>query len=529
MGLMLGYRLSPLFQGTVPASGTNQRFDKLKETLRFIEQEYVDPVQPDTLIRYGIEGMLEHLDPHSQYIPAEQYHMQNDPLAGNFEGIGIQFRIEKDTVMVVQPIPGGPSEKVGLMAGDRIVTVDDSLIAGTGIDNAGAMKLLKGPKGSEVRVGVFRRGVPNLLSFTIIRDVIPTYSIDIAFMPDPGTGYIRISRFAANTDEEFREAARDLLDQGMERLIIDLRDNTGGFLGTAIRIADELLPEKKLIVYTEGYHQTREESFASRKGILEDIPLAVLVNGNSASASEILAGAIQDHDRGWIVGRRTYGKGLVQRQLDYPDGSAVRLTIARYHTPSGRCIQRPFDRTKGFDDYYAGPYHRNVDGEFVYSDSLTTTDTLTYFTDGGRKVYGGGGIKPDLIVPLDTAKEHQYFIRLFNRGLIFRFAFEYTDSHRQELNRFSDFESFDKQFEVSPVLMQELVDYAGKQGLKASGNDPGSSEELIRNLLKAYIARNLFDMEGFYPVWLRTDPVYRQAAQQLLLQPEVVNNDSLTH
>jgi carboxyl-terminal processing protease len=487
------------------------KYSKLNDVVNYILNEYVDSVSPEQLNRDGIIGILEKLDPHSQYIAAEEFHDVNDPLLGNFEGIGIQFRIEKDTIVVIQAIPGGPSEKVGLQAGDRIVKVEDSLVAGVSITNKLAMKKLKGKRGTKVNVSIFRRGLVNLLNFEITRDVIPTFSIDIAFIPKPGIGYIKVSKFSATTYEEFKEATEQLLEKGMEKVILDLRGNTGGYLKAAIDIADEFLAEGKLIVFTEGKNQPRESFYATHKGKLEDYTLAVLIDGASASASEIVAGALQDNDRGTVIGRRSFGKGLVQRQLDLLDGSALRLTVARYYTPTGRCIQKPYDRENGFEDYYSETYHRFMNGELEEQDSIHFNDTLKYITQGGKIVYGGGGIMPDVFVPLENGEEYSFFNKLSNQGLMFRFAFEFADKNRTDLQKFQDFEEFDKQFQVTSVVFSEFLEFAKAKGVKPDQEGISSGGDRIKTVLKANIARNLFDDKGFYPIYLTIDNVFLEA------------------
>jgi carboxyl-terminal processing protease len=494
------------------------KYNKLNDVVNYIVQEYVDSVNKEDITEEGINGILKNLDPHSQYIPAEAFMEVNESLMGKFEGIGIQFRIVEDTITVIQPIPGGPSERVGLLAGDRIVTVNDSLIAGVGITNQGATSQLKGKRGSEVDVGVYRRGIKGLLDFTITRDVIPTYSVDIAFMPADDIGYIKVSKFSATTLTEFVDAADELLEQGMKELIVDLRGNTGGYLTLATDMADEFLEKGKLIVFTEGKNQPRESYYATSKGRLEDTPVVVLIDDASASASEVFAGAIQDNDRGTIVGRRSFGKALVQRDLDLLDGSALRLTIARYYTPTGRCIQKPYDPDQGFDDYYNESYHRYFNGEMKNKDSILVADSLKYITEGGKVVYGGGGIIPDIYVPLTDYPELAYYNSLIRQGMIFRYAFEYTDAHRNELNRFEDFEDFNKHFNVAPVLFEELLDFAASHGLKKDEAGADYARRKIKTLLKAYIARNLYDNEGFYPLYLSMDEVYLKALE-LLLEP----------
>ena len=518
-GIFLGYKLTPVTVHPQLMNLSMGKYNKLNDVVNYIVQEYVDSVDKEDITEEGINGILKHLDPHSQYIPAEAFTEVNESLLGKFEGIGIQFRIVEDTITVIQPIPGGPSERVGLLAGDRIVTVNDSVVAGVGITNQGATSQLKGKRGSEVDVGIYRRGIKGLLDFTITRDVIPTYSVDIAFMPADEIGYIKVSKFSATTLTEFVDAVDELLEQGMKELIIDLRGNTGGYLTLATDMADEFLEKGKLIVFTEGKNQPRESYYATSKGRLEDTPVIVLIDDASASASEVFAGAIQDNDRGTIVGRRSFGKALVQRDLDLLDGSALRLTIARYYTPTGRCIQKPYDPEKGFDAYYNESYHRYVNGEMTDRDSILVADSLKYITEGGRVVYGGGGIIPDVYVPLTDYPELAYYNNLIRQGMIFRFAFEYTDTHRSELNEFEDFKDFNKHFNITPVLVNELIEYAASHGLKKDEEGAAYAMQKIKTLLKAYIARNLFDNEGFYPLYLSMDEVYIKALE-LLQEPE---------
>ncbi len=491
------------------------KYNKLNDVVNYITNEYVDSVSREDLTKEGINGILENLDPHSQYIAAEEFHEANDPLIGNFEGIGIQFRIEKDTIVVIQPIPGGPSEKVGLIAGDRIVTVEDSLLVGEHLTNKLAMSMLKGKRGTKVDVEIFRRGLVNLLDFEITRDVIPTFSVDISFMPQPGVGFIKISKFSATTYKEFKDASEMLIEQGMEKLVLDLRGNTGGYLQAAINISDEFLEKGNLIVFTEGKNQPRESFYATQKGKLEYHDLAVLIDGGSASASEIVAGALQDNDKGTIIGRRSFGKGLVQRQLDLLDGSALRLTIARYYTPTGRCIQKPYDRENGFDDYYSESYHRYMNGELEEQDSIHFNDSLKYITPGGKTVYGGGGIMPDIFVPLEKGEQFVFFNKLVNKGLMFRFAFEYADRNRTDLQKFIDFEEFNKQFKITTVVFSEFMEFAEEKGVKPDDVEISSNKDRIKTLLKANIARNLFDDKGFYPIYLTIDNVFLEAINVL--------------
>ncbi len=512
IGILVGSRLTPVSTSNKGIFNIDlSRYDKLSDVVNYIMKEYVDSVSRKDLTEEAIDGILTHLDPHSQYIPAEDFNIVNDPLIGNFEGIGIQFRIEEDTIMVVRPIPGGPSEKVGLMAGDRIVTVDDSLIAGVGVTDQMAMSMLKGKRGTKVRVSIFRRGIDELLDFVIIRDIIPTYSVDVYFMPVDSVGYLKVSKFSATTFEEFVSTTNDLKNRGMTKLILDLRQNSGGYLQAAIDMADEFLKKGKLIVYTEGHNQPRETFYATKSGNLENIELIILIDGGSASASEIVAGAIQDNDRGLIVGRRSYGKGLVQRQLDFIDGSALRLTVARYYTPTGRCIQKPYNPNEGFDEYFEESYHRYENGELQVRDSIHFNDSLKYVTPEGKVVYGGGGIMPDVFIPLEKDKNWIYYNKLASKGLIFRYAFEYTDRNREQLKKYDTLEKFDSEFEIDNSFFNDFLKYAENKGVKNDKEGLAFAKDRIKILLKAYIARNLFDDKGFYPVYLQIDDTYNKA------------------
>ena len=491
-----------------PKVAAISRFD---EVMYYIENDYVDTVKGKQLEETAIVKMMEQLDPHSQYISLDEFNAVNDPLLGSFEGIGVQFRIVDDTVAIVNTIKGGPSEKVGIMAGDRIVYVNDSLIAGVKIKNDSVMRLLKGPKGTKVRVKNHRRGVEGLLDFTITRDVIPTYSVDIAYMLDPTTGYIKLSKFSATTYTEFVSAVRQLKAQGMKRLVFDLRGNTGGYLNEAVDIADEFLPKGSLVVFTEGKNRPRTVFKARKKGSLEDIPVAVLIDGESASASEIVAGALQDNDRGVIVGRRSFGKGLVQEQIMLSDRSAIRLTVARYYTPTGRCIQKPFDGN--MEDYLLESYDRYENGELFSADSVHFADTLKYVTPKGKTVYGGGGIMPDVYVPLVDDSTEYYFNRITNLGILYQFAFDYSDQHRQELSQYKTVEDFDKSFKVTDAMFNDLVKKAADKGVKGNAVQVNVARKEANVLLKAYIARNLFDDEGFYPLYAPMDDILQKALE----------------
>ncbi len=486
---------------------------KFDEVMYHINNAYVDTVNNKKLEEDAIVAMMEELDPHSQYISVEEFNAVNDPLLGSFEGIGVQFRIVEDTVAIVNTIKGGPSEKVGVMAGDRIVYVDDSLVAGIKIKNESVMRLLKGPKGTKVNVRIFRRGEKDLLDFTITRDVIPTYSVDIAYMLDDKTGYIKLSKFSATTHKEFVKAAKRLKQEGMSQLILDLRGNGGGYLSEAVDIADEFLPKGSLVVFTEGRFRPKKTYNARRKGLLEDMPLAVLIDDESASASEIVAGAVQDNDRGTIVGRRSFGKGLVQEQVMLSDNSAIRITVARYYTPTGRCIQKPFDGN--LEDYLLESYDRYENGELFSADSIHLNDTLKYYTPKGKVVYGGGGIIPDVYVPLVDDSTEYYFNRIVNLGILYQYAFDYCDSHRQDLARYKTVTEFDQSFHVTDAMFNELVSRAEKKNIKGNTLEKQVARRETNILLKAYIARDLFEEEGFYPIYRPMDDMLQKAIEAL--------------
>ena len=510
LGSLLGGGENSMVKNLLPVSTNN--CGKVDNLIRYIDNNYVDSVKPVELETDAIKGLLEDLDPHSAYITADEFHDINDPLMGSFEGIGIQFRIEHDTIMVVNTIPGGPSEKVGLMAGDRIVKINDTLRVGKKINNTIAIHKLKGPKGTKVKVTVYRRGVPKMLQFTITRDVIPTYSLDIAYMVNDSLGYIKLNKFSATTHKEFSGAVEKLKKEGMVKLILDLRGNPGGFLQAAIDIADEFLPDGKLIVYTEGLHRPRRYAFATAKGQLENTDVAVLIDEGSASASEIVTGALQDNDVGVVIGRRSFGKGLVQEQIPFSDGSALRLTVARYYTPTGRCIQKPYKKDD-FKDYYKEAYQRYIDGEIENPDSIHFNDSLKYTTPKGKTVYGGGGIMPDIYVPLLSDTVHSFYNIMVNKGLVYQFAFDYTDSHRQQLNKFKDFESFDKGFEMTDKMFDNLVAYAKEKGINQSERKIKLSKEKIKILFKAYVGRNVLDEKGFYPIYHKIDNIFKKAVE----------------
>ena len=490
-------------------------FSKFDEVMWYVGQHYVDTINSQQLEDEAVAAMIEELDPHSMYISQDEFNTVNDPLLGSFEGIGVQFRIEHDTVAIVNVIKGGPSEKVGIMAGDRFVRVNDSLVVSSKLKNEDVMRLLKGPKGTKVNVSVYRRGVEGLMDYTITRDVIPTYSVDIAYMLDDEIGYLKLSKFSATTYDEFKRGIRKLQSQGMKQLIFDLRGNSGGYLNAAVDIADEFLPRGSMIVYTEGRNRPRRDMTARHRGMLEDIPVVVLIDSESASASEIVAGALQDNDRGTIIGRRSFGKGLVQEQIMLSDNSAIRLTVARYYTPTGRSIQKPY--SGDHEKYLLESYERFENGELFSEDSIHFADSLKYTTPKGKTVYGGGGIMPDIYVPLINDSTEYYFNRIVNLGLLYQYAFDYTDRHRANLQRYKTVEAFNKQFTVTETMFNELVKQADEKGVKGTDEQKQVARREANILLKAYIARNLFDDEGFYPIYAPMDEVLQRAIEELKL------------
>ena len=509
LGILIGLYINKGVAKKIQVEG-GTKFD---EVMWYVDNDYVEKPDAQKLQDEAIAALMEELDPHSDYISLDDFNEVNDPLLGSFDGIGVQFRLEKDTVAIVNVIKGGPSEKVGLLAGDRIVYVDDTLMANKKLKNEDVMRKLKGPKGTKVRVRILRRGVEGLLDYTITRDAIPTYSVDIAYMLDEKTGYLKLSKFSATTVSEFKNAVNNLEAQGMKQLIFDLRGNTGGYLAAAVDIADEFLPKGSLIVYTEGRNRPRNYMKARRRGMLEEMPVVVLIDGESASASEIVAGALQDNDRGTIIGRRSFGKGLVQEQIMLSDQSAIRLTVARYYTPTGRCIQKPYSGNK--EEYLLESYDRYQNGELFHPDSIHFADSLKFTTPKGKTVYGGGGIMPDIYVPLIDDSTEYYFNRIVNTGLLYQYAFDYTDKHRPQLQRYKSVEAFGHSFAVSDAMFGELVKRAGEKGIKGTEEQQQVARREANTLLKAYIARDLFDDEGFYPIYAPMDEILQRAMQEL--------------
>ena len=495
----------------------NPNAEKLSLLLNYIENMYVDSVNGDELVEKAIVHLLEELDPHSTYFTAEELKEANEPLQGSFDGIGVQFNILHDTIMVVEPIQGGPSEKLGIKAGDKIVEVEGVKMAGIGVKNNDVVSKLRGPRGTKVKVGIERKGVKEILHYEIIRDKIPIYSVDASYIIAPTIGYIKVSRFAATTVEEMKKGIADLKTQGMKDLILDLQDNGGGLLKAAFEMGDEFISGDKLLVYTEGRAFPRED-YKARRGIsgsFEKGRMIVLIDESSASASEIVSGAIQDWDRGLIVGRRSFGKGLVQRPFQLTDGSAVRLTVQKYFTPAGRCIQKPYD--DGKEDYSKDYERRLNSGEFFSADSIHFPDSLKYQTNiTKRTVYGGGGIMPDIFVPLDTSENSRYFSDLLRTGVQSDWALTFVNAHREDLlKKMPTVEDFIRDFEISPSEMQKVIDMATEKKVVYDEKGFKNSEHAIRVRGKALVARNLYENESFFMVINELNPAARRAVEVL--------------
>lgn len=506
LAIVLGMFINSFFQPRSQSSVFNLSSPsvsyKLEAVLDMIVEDYVDTVSVKRLVEQAIPAILKDLDPHTVYIPAEDLQRYNEDLKGNFGGIGVQFIRYRDTVAVVRVIEGGPSEHVGILAGDRIVKVDSSLIIGSDIKDSEIMDKLKGSKGTGVKVSIARRGVKELIEMDIIRGSIPVASVDVAYMIDDKLAYIKVSRFGATTFHEFSKGLAKLKTAGMKKLVVDLRGNTGGYLSAATNMINEFLPEGKMIVYTEGKSQAKTDYLSTGRGDCQDLPIVILIDEFSASASEIFAGAIQDNDRGKIIGRRSFGKGLVQEQRMLPDGSAMRLTVARYYTPTGRCIQKSY--TNGKEDYYNDINKRYVHGEFEKKDSIHFADSLKFKTPGGNIVYGGGGIMPDVFIPIDTTGYSNYFRELSRKGLIYKFAFYYVDEHRNEMKQFTSVDEI-LAYLKGKSLINDLIKYAEAKGVKLDKKGLKHSREIIQTQLEAYIARDLIDDEGYYPIIKKLD------------------------
>ena len=496
-------------------SSNESQLRKLQIAEMAINSLYVDSVDEQKLVEDGIRGMLEKLDPHSTYSTPKEVKDMNEPLQGNFEGIGVQFNMVEDTLLVIQTVSGGPSEKMGILAGDRIVTVNDTAIAGVKMSKEEIMKRLRGPKGTKVLLGIVRPGFSEHLTFTITRDKIPVNSIDATYMIRPGVGYIRIGSFGMTTPHEFHESLQKLLSEGMQTLVLDLQENGGGYLQAAVEVANELLERGSLIVYTEGRRVKRSEYNAHGGGLFTQGKVIVLVDSYTASAAEIVSGAIQDYDRGIIVGRRTFGKGLVQRPIDLPDGSMIRLTIAHYYTPSGRCIQKPYEKGKKLD-YAMDVNNRLKSGELMSADSVHFSDSLKYYTlREHRVVYGGGGIMPDEFVPLDTTRFTRFHREIAAKSILFNQNLRYVDSHRKQLHKqYPTFADFREHYEIPQKLIDSILAEAKKQKIEPKDND-----ELQRTLpsltmqLKALVARDLWSMNEYFAIMNEQNDIVKRALQ----------------
>ena len=496
--------------------GNNSPIRKLQIAEMAITNLYVDTVDESKLVEDAIRGMLKELDPHSTYATPKEVKAMNEPLQGNFDGIGVQFNMIEDTLIVIQPVVNGPSEKVGIMPGDRIVSVNDTAIAGVKMSKEDIMKHLRGKKGTQVKLGVVRRGIADQLTFIVTRDKIPVKSIDAVYMVRPGIGYIRITNFGATTYDEFMEGVRTLQQQGMKDLLLDLQDNGGGYLQAAVQIADEFLEKNDLIVYTQGRKAgQRAEYRAKGNGKLVEGKVVVLINEFTASAAEIVTGAIQDQDRGTVVGRRSYGKGLVQRPIDLPDGSMIRLTIAHYYTPSGRCIQKPYKKGD-LRDYEMDLDNRLKHGELTNPDSIHFADSLKCYTlRKQRIVYGGGGIMPDFFVPLDTLQYTKYHRQLSARSIVLNASLRYIDNNRKQLkSRYATFEQFNRQFEVPQSLIDEIIAEADKQKVKPQ-DDAEMKRTLpyLRNQLKSLVARDIWDMSEYFHIANDQNHIYQKGLE----------------
>lgn len=493
---------------------------KIEELIRYVEAKYVDDVDRDKLVDEAIESILKQLDPHSNYIPAEQLRQINEQLEGNFEGIGVEFMILDDTIVVVSALPGGPSEAAGIRAGDKIVEVEDSVIAGKDLQSRDVMSLLRGEKGSKVEVGILRGKEDEIRRFTITRDKIPMHSVDVSYMLNDETGYIKINRFSATTYEEFMKALEEMVEQqGMEDLVIDLRHNPGGYLQQATNILSQLFQRKdQLLVYTEGRSVHRSNYESTGRAFFDIDDIVVLIDEGSASASEILAGAIQDHDRGYIIGRRSFGKGLVQEQYRLRDGSALRLTVARYYTPSGRSIQKDYEDRESYEYDLAQRYES---GEMTSEEEITVADSTEYYTDKGRVVYGGGGILPDIFVPMDTVFRNGYYQTL--RQYVPGFVYRYVEDHKDQLDSYS-LQQYKNRFQVSDAVYQEFLTYAADEGLERKRSQEDFVKSEMKHLLKARIAKHLFDDKGFYQVWNSKDPFVQQALETLRASKPITSN-----
>jgi len=516
LGLAAGIFIGATFNTKRTSSEVGKDVQKLRDVLTQLQDDYVDTVNTSLLVDEAIQTMLNKLDPHSSYIPASERLAANEDLRGNFEGIGIEFNIFNDTITVVSPLSGGPSEALGIQSGDKIIIVDGKNMAGVGVTSPDVMKALKGPKGSEVKVTMLRNHKE--IEYTIIRDKIPQFSVDVSYMIDPEIGYIKVNRFAATTYDEFQQSLKKLKDKGMKKLVLDLQGNPGGYMNIAIDMADDFLEADKKIVFTHGKDKKYDsEAMSTAKGDFEKGDLIILVNEGSASASEILAGALQDNDRALIVGRRSFGKGLVQSPFDLSDGSELRLTISRYYTPSGRSIQKPYEDEDAYGQDIISRYNH---GEFFHADSIKFNDSLKYKTVNDRTVYGGGGIMPDYFVPLDTTLNSHYLNALYTSTSIQEYTFGYAEKNKEALEK-NGFEKFLNQFVVSDQMLNDLVKVGERNGVKPDRKELNQRKKLFQIHIKAQVARKIWNNEGFYPVMNETNEILLQAIKLFDRIPEL--------
>lgn len=514
LGIYLGFFLTrnaaQSETSIVAPNHTTTPYSKLNEVLHLIDEAYVDTIDKSKMMEDILPVILKDLDPHSIYVPKEEVESMNEDLEGSFSGIGVQFNILNDTVMIVDVIAGGPSERQGLRAGDRIVKVNDTIFTGKHINNNKVVKTLRGKKGTTVKLGVKHAGTERIWDYVITRDDIPVNSVDIAYPISKGIGYIKVSRFGANTYQEFLTQLMWLREkEGCQDFIIDLRNNSGGYLHAAILMVNEFLPKGELIVYTQGKAFPREDAYADGTGRFKNQRVCVLINEWSASASEIFAGAMQDQDRGWVIGRRSFGKGLVQQQMDLKDGSELRLTIARYYTPSGRCIQKPYKQGE-IDAYDEDLQERYDHGEFFDQDSIVQNDSLIYYTKLGRTVYGGGGIMPDYFVGQDTTHYTPYYRHASNSMTLYNFCFNYADKHRMKLKQYKTWQEL-QAYLCTTSYLEDFLQYAEQNGIARKAQEIKQSEELIVNSLQAYISRNILGDSGFYPILNLNDLTVQKA------------------
>jgi carboxyl-terminal processing protease len=499
LGWIFGHRNGrQLTEGQINILVGSRVNDKLAKVVSYIGNDYIEPITPDSLAELAIPAILKELDPHSAYIPAREFKQVEEPLQGEFDGIGVVFNMATDTLIVLNVIPSGPSQKAGIVAGDRIIKVNDTLIAGQKMAQIEVMKRLRGPRGTKVDLTLERKGISAPVEVTVTRDAIPLNSVEATMMMTDKVGFIRLSQFSRTSFREVKGAVDTLRKQGMQSLILDLRGNSGGFLDQAILIANEFLERGKLIVYTEDRHKHRIRQYSDGKGSATDIEIAVLIDESSASSSEILAGALQDNDRGTIIGRRSFGKGLVQSQIPFADGSALRLTVAKYFTPTGRSIQKPY--TAGDEEEYnMDIVNRFKHNEFFSADSIHFADSLRFTTPKGKVVYGGGGIMPDIFIPLDTTDMTKYYLEVSGRNILYRYTIEYADRHRSELNAAKSLKDIERMFEADKGMFDRFVAYAAKNGVKPNYRQIAVSKKIMESQLRAYIARNSeFDSSAFY-------------------------------